>query len=71
MPGDPNNVRSTPAGTIISKIPAGGIFDIVGGPACGPKGHLYWQVIYKGVTGWTTEGQGDKYWLEPVDEGRG
>jgi hypothetical protein len=67
-PGQPNLIRSVPSrtsGTVIGQIPAGGVFDVIGGPQCG-DGLRYWQVTYIGRTGWTAEGQGVNYWLEPV-----
>jgi hypothetical protein len=67
MPGDPNLLRASPAkiGTnVIGQIPAGGVFDVIGGPQCA-DGLRFWQVTYKGLTGWTADGQGSAYWLMP------
>jgi hypothetical protein len=67
-PGQPNLIRSLPSkasGSVIGQIPAGGVFDVISGPQCG-DGLRYWQVTYNGITGWTAEGQGVTYWLEPV-----
>ncbi len=68
-PGLPNKLRSLPstssASTVIGQIPGGGVFNIVGGPQCA-EGSYWWQVNYNGTVGWTAEGQGSTYWLEPV-----
>lgn len=66
-PGDPNTLRSAPgtANTAVSEIPGGGVFIVLGGPQCGPEGWTWWRVNYAGITGWTAEGQGSTYWLEP------
>jgi hypothetical protein len=65
-PGAPNKIRSAPtlAGAQIGSIPGEGIFSVVGGPQCA-DGFLWWQVIYQGVTGWTANGDGTEYWVEP------
>jgi hypothetical protein len=70
LPGDANNVRSeaSASGALIGKIPAGETFTVVDGPECdSAAGRAWWQVEYNGVTGWTVEGQGDEYFLEPVE----
>lgn len=67
-PGDPNNIRAAPeSGRVIGSIPAGGQFRVLEGPVCGPRrGLTWWRVSYQGIEGWTAEGQGGVYWLEPV-----
>ncbi len=65
-PGDANNLRDKPGGKIIGAIPGGEFFNIVGGPQCGSDGLTWWKVSYKNLTGWTPEGQGATYWLEPA-----
>jgi hypothetical protein len=50
---------------VIGQIPGGTVFVVVSGPQC-VSGYAWWQVNYNGVTGWTAEGQGNDYWLEPV-----
>ncbi len=63
-----NNLRaqaSTDA-ALLGQIPAGGVFTVVGGPQCA-RGLYWWQVRYNGITGWTPEGGGGQYWLEPMD----
>jgi hypothetical protein len=58
------NTSSTP---IRDDIPAGQILNVLDGPECGPTiGRMWWRVSYQGIVGWTTEGSGDTYFLEPV-----
>ncbi len=67
-PGQPNLIRTLPSkstGSVVGQIPAGGVFNVIGGPQCG-DGLRFWQVTYNGQTGWTAEGQGTSYWLEPL-----
>ena len=68
LPGLPNNLRTEPASTSsqIGQIPGGGVFTVLEGPRCGDQGILYWRVDYNGVQGWTGEGQGSTYWVEPI-----
>jgi hypothetical protein len=66
-PGLPNALRSQAgSGSTIAQIPAGGVFNIVGGPQCGIDGRLWWMVSYGGLFGWTAEGEYSTYWLEPL-----
>lgn len=66
-PGLPNKMRSTPAmsGTAVGSIPGEGTFTVVSGPVCA-DGYTWWQVLYEGVTGWTAQGDGSEYWVEPA-----
>jgi hypothetical protein len=65
-PGSSNRLRETPAtGRILTEIPPGGIFDVLEGPVCMSNGIAWWRVNYSGTIGWTAEGQGTEYWLEP------
>jgi hypothetical protein len=71
LPGLPNVLRNL-AGTvypsqIIGEIPAGGIFYLVEGPRCSSDGRYWWRVNYNGTLGWTAEGQGYSYWVEPYN----
>lgn len=67
-PGLPNVLRSQPylgaGSTFITNMYAGSIFSIIGGPSCS-DGITWWQVNYNGLIGWTGEGQGNSYWVEP------
>jgi len=49
----------------IGEIPEGGVFLVLDGPRC-QGGFAWWQVDYEGRAGWTAEGAGETYWLEPV-----
>lgn len=68
LPGDANNVRDIPAasGNLVGSIPGEGVFIVVDGPECDPAGRAWWLVDYDGIVGWTVEGQGEEYYLEPV-----
>ncbi len=67
-PGLPNNLRSQPSinGPLIGQIPGGAVFTVLAGPLCDPAGIAWWQVNYNGLVGWTGEGQGTAYGVEPV-----
>ncbi len=67
-PNLPNRVRSYPSfyGSVLGHIPAGGNFAVIGGPQCDAGLH-WWQIEYRGLRGWTAEGDGySTYWLEPA-----
>jgi hypothetical protein len=51
----------------IVEIPPGGVMAVTGEPVC-EAGYVWWPVDYKGLTGWTVEGAGNNYWLEPVPQ---
>lgn len=62
-----NNLRAE-AGTtaeIIGTIPSEAQFTVIDGPVC-VEGMVWWEVEYGDLTGWTAEGEGETYWLEPV-----
>jgi hypothetical protein len=43
----------------------GATFDVMDGPIC--AGNTAWWLVHSGeVEGWTPEGEGDTYWLEPA-----
>jgi hypothetical protein len=65
-PNLPNRVRSQPSfdAQTLGLIPAAGQFQIISGPHCAGR-TAWWQVNYHGLVGWTAEGQGSTYWLEP------
>jgi hypothetical protein len=72
LPGDANLINSLPSrpakdpnSKTVGKIPAGGVFTVIDGPACSHE-ILWWKVDYKGISGWTGEGTGDTYWVEPL-----
>ncbi|NDJ75685.1 MAG: hypothetical protein GYB65_05460 [Chloroflexi bacterium] len=67
-PGPANNLRDLPglnAGNVIGSIPGNGVFIVLSGPDC-LENMAWWQVDYQGQVGWTSEGQGNEYWLVPV-----
>ena len=67
VPGTPNRLRAS-AGTSTRQIGAirgGEEFTIVGGPIC-TDGYRWWQVEFQGEPGWTADGEGDEYWVRPV-----
>jgi predicted nucleic acid-binding Zn-ribbon protein len=68
-PGKGNNLREAPSleGARIGGIPAGGEFEVVGGPVDSLR-YVWWQVNYKGQVGWTAEGLDGEYWLETVGD---
>lgn len=66
--GQPNRLRETPSpsGTIITSIPPGTTITITGMAQCDGEVFLrWWPVRYNGREGWTAEGIGDEYYLEP------
>jgi hypothetical protein len=67
--GLPSRVRATPNtdGEILATIPQLRQFTVVGGPVCDDVLHLrWWQVDYLGRIGWTADGVGNEYYLEPA-----
>jgi hypothetical protein len=67
----PNRVREAPhtSAKMISQIYPGGIVRVLEGPVCA-NGFVFWKVesqsIPGGGIGWTAEGDGQKYYLEPL-----
>ncbi len=78
-PGDPNRLRDGPGGNYITEMPGGSVMLILAGPECtyasDGLGIAWWQVQWKNpdngrtYTGWTAEGKGSTYYLEPVGSG--
>jgi hypothetical protein len=66
-PGDANNLRAQPSSSAerVGQIPGGDYFFVLAGPTCA-ENTAWWQVDYNGTVGWTAEGQGTTYWLEPA-----
>jgi hypothetical protein len=69
-PGEPNNVRDVPSagGRLVGQIDGGESFDVLEGPECDPDGRAWWRVQYGDIAGWTPEGQGNLYFVEPVGD---
>ncbi|MCA9906299.1 MAG: SH3 domain-containing protein, partial [Anaerolineae bacterium] len=67
VPGDANNLRDQPStsGSRIGQVPGGAEFLVLDGPAFGDD-LRWWLIDYNGLIGWTVEGQGTEYWLEPL-----
>ena len=65
----PNRVRREPntASEILGMLQPGERMQIIGGPVCSNQ-WIWWQVRSQatGLTGWTTEGDANSYWLVPV-----
>lgn len=72
MSGDPNNLNSEPSrpskhpsSKKLALIPNNTTLTILDGPKC-MDDILWWKVTYQGMTGWTGEGTGKDYWMEPA-----
>ncbi len=68
LAGAPNNLRAEPStGTaLVGEIPAEATFRVISGPTCDAEGYVWWQVNYGELNGWTAEGQGTTYYVEPL-----
>ncbi len=64
-PGDANTLRASPGGSATGSIPGGSAVAILDGPVCTANGIVWWKVNYNGAIGWTAEGQGSTYFMEP------
>ena len=66
-PGAPNRVRAqaSTSAAVLTNMPAGTEFVVLAGPICA-DGYAWWQVNYNGIIGWTAEGSGAVYFLEPA-----
>jgi hypothetical protein len=66
-PGAPNRVRAqaSTSSAILGNMPAGTAFIVLAGPVCA-DGYAWWQVNFNGIIGWTAEGSGAVYFLEPA-----
>jgi serine/threonine protein kinase/type II secretory pathway pseudopilin PulG len=75
-PGDPNRLRETPNGRVLTQIYAGETFKVLDGPICDTArngaGLAWWKVEYisprdgRTYIGWTAEGSGGTYWIDPI-----
>jgi hypothetical protein len=67
-PGEPNNMRKGASAShyIVGIIPAGETFKVIASLECDETGRTWWLVEYQGVRGWTLEGEGDTYYVEPI-----
>ena len=66
VPYLPNTIRTfaSYSGAAIGQIPVSSVFAVLSGPVCADN-TAWWQVNYNGIIGWTAEGNGSTYWLEP------
>lgn len=69
LDGLANNVRSLPTASAprIGELQPGTVFYVLDGPRCG-DGYAWWYVAETttDLIGWTPEGLGPRYWLEPL-----
>jgi hypothetical protein len=70
-PGDPNRLRAAPnSNSIIATVPGGSAIQVLDGPTCTISGDgdglAWWKVEWQGYQGWTAEGKGSTYWIEPL-----
>jgi hypothetical protein len=65
-PGQSNHLRARPStdSEVIGELPAGTVVNVLNDHECA-DGYLWWEVAYNGIIGYTAEGEGDTYWLEP------
>ncbi|HLU10965.1 MAG TPA: SH3 domain-containing protein [Oceanobacillus sp.] len=65
--GPSNNLRVQPSldAAVVGQMPGGSMFTVLAGPTCA-NGYNWWQVNHNGLIGWTAEGIGNQYWIEPV-----
>jgi hypothetical protein len=65
------NIRTEPAGSLVTQIAEGSIVNVFGGPVCA-EGYLYWNVqVADDLSGWAAEGGNGVYYLEPWPQGGG
>ena len=68
-PGLPNRLRTSPntsTGWIMGRIPGGAAFSVLNNFSCDAQGRMWWLVNYRGLVGWTMEGQNGEYYLAPA-----
>jgi hypothetical protein len=63
-PGTPNNLRVQASlnSQVLASMNAGETFTVLSNPLCS-DGLLWWQVNYRGMIGWTVEGQNGQAWI--------
>ncbi|HRE49315.1 MAG TPA: protein kinase [Aggregatilineales bacterium] len=70
-PGEPNILRDAPGtGNRIGALLGGSLVTVMEGPQCTKaadgEGLAWWKVNSSGQIGWTAEGKGLEYWVEPA-----
>jgi len=66
-PPSANRVRSEPSrqAALVGEVQPGETVQLIDGPACGDN-YVWWKVQNEqGLVGWTSEGTGNEYWLNP------
>jgi len=59
-------LRTTPGGSIITSMPEGTPFNLIGGPLC-QEGFTWWNIeLDDGTAGWSAEGDDENYFIEPL-----
>lgn len=63
----PNRIRHDPTlmGSIVGQIPSNEPFNILDAFACA-DGYSWVEIEYNGIVGWTVEGRGSDYFIEPI-----
>ncbi|HXQ38347.1 MAG TPA: hypothetical protein VN843_30385, partial [Anaerolineales bacterium] len=66
----PNRVRagSSTAEEVVVMLHPGTVMKVIEGPVCA-DGLIFWRVENESIpggAGWTAEGDGSEYWLEPI-----
>lgn len=68
---EPLRMRQTPGGDVITRLPAGITFEVIGGPTCLNR-LLWWEVRLSSTSlGWVAEGDAQDYYLEPIADADG
>lgn len=68
--GVSNRVRTGPgvSNEIVGFMQPGEQFQVIGGPVCDETDFIrWWEIDYRGLTGWTAEGEGEEYYIRPPD----
>jgi hypothetical protein len=65
--GQALNVRDAANGSRINSIPEGTEFDVLTGPTCAGDHNWYQIRTTAGLVGWSAEGDGDTYFVEPFN----
>lgn len=60
------NVRAmpNPNADLMNIVATGNVVNVIDGPTCA-FGYAWYRITYQGILGWTAEGVGEFYWLEP------
>lgn len=63
----PNRLRAegTIQAAVVAEVPNNAVITVIGGPVCADD-IVWWQIDFDGTTGWTAEGEGGAYYIEPL-----